>query len=137
MSAERETMDRLIATHFAERVGDTFQARVSGVTRFGLFVKLTDTGADGFVPAAKLGRDFYRHVENMHALVGERTGESFRLGDKVDVKLVEANPAAGALRFDMLSDGRYSPSLAKATRKRGNAGKAPKAKAKRSKRSSK
>ena len=122
MSAERETVERLIAMHLAERVGDAFQARISGVTRFGLFVKLADTGADGFIPAAKLGHDFYRHVENMHALVGERTGESFRLGDKVDVKLVEANPAAGALRFDMLSDGRYSPSLAKATRKRGKAG---------------
>ena len=139
MSAERETVDRLIAMHLAERVGDAFQARISGVTRFGLFVKLADTGADGFIPAAKLGRDFYRHVENMHALVGERTGESFRLGDKVEVKLVEANPAAGALRFDMLSDGRFSPSLAKAARGRNKAGTAPrvKAKPKRSKRSSK
>ena len=75
----------------------------------------------------------------MHALVGERTGESFRLGDKVEVKLVEANPAAGALRFDMLSDGRYSPSLAKAGQKGKfkGAGNAPKTKAKRSKRSTK
>ncbi len=121
MSAERETVERLIAMHLAERVGDAFQARISGVTRFGLFVKLNDTGADGFVPAATLGRDFYRHVENAHALVGERTGESFRLGDKVDVKLVEANPAAGALRFEMLSDGRFSASLAKASHKRGGA----------------
>ncbi|MGO9485373.1 MAG: ribonuclease R [Rhodomicrobium sp.] len=139
MSAERETVERLIAMHLAERVGDAFQARISGVTRFGLFVKLADTGADGFVPAAKLGNDYYRHVENMHALVGERTGESFRLGDKVDVKLVEANPAAGALRFDMLSDGRFSPSLAKAGRKRNGkpARKATKAALKRSKRSSK
>jgi len=119
MSAERETVDRLIAMHLAERVGETFNARISGVTRFGLFVKLLDTGADGFVPMATLGRDYYKHVENLHAIVGERTGESFRLGDRVEVKLVEANPAAGALRFDMLSDGKYSASLAKATRKRG------------------
>ncbi len=125
MSAERETVERLIAMHLAERVGEAFQGRISGVTRFGLFVKLNDTGADGFVPAAKLGRDFYRHVENAHALVGERTGESFRLGDKVDVRLVDANPAAGALRFDMLSDGRFSPALAKAGRKRSAKG-APK-----------
>ncbi len=117
MSAERETVERLIAMHLAERVGETFQARISGVTRFGLFVKLNDTGADGFVPAATLGRDYYRHVENAHALVGERTGESFRLGDKVDVKLAAANPAAGALRFEMLSDGRYSAALAKAGKK--------------------
>ena len=57
----------------------------------------------------------------------------FRLGDKVEVKLVEANPAAGALRFDMLSDGRYSPSLAKAGRKRGKAGGKTKAAPKRAK----
>ncbi len=119
MSAERETVDRLIAMHLAERVGEQFKARISGVTRFGLFVKLLDTGADGYVPIATLGRDYYKHVEAHHALVGERTGESFRLGDKVDVRLVEANPAAGALRFEMQSDGRYSPALARAGKKRG------------------
>jgi ribonuclease R len=119
MSAERETVDRLIAMHLAERIGEPFKARISGVTRFGLFVKLADTGADGFVPIATLGRDYYNHVENHHALVGQRTGESFRLGDKVDVRLVEANPAAGALRFEMLSDGRFSAALARAGRKGG------------------
>ena len=135
MSAERETVDRLIAMHLAERVGDQFKARIAGVTRFGLFVKLLDTGADGFVPIATLGRDYYKHVENHHALVGERSGESFRLGDRVDVRLVEANPAAGALRFEMLSDGRYSPALAKAGKKRGGNGarKTAKAPKKRSK----
>ncbi|HZV20725.1 MAG TPA: ribonuclease R [Hyphomicrobiales bacterium] len=106
MSAERETVDRLIAMHLAERVGQSFKARISGVTRFGLFVRLTETGADGFVPIGTLGRDYYKCVENHHALVGERTGESYRLGDLVDVRLVEANAAAGALRFEMLSDGR-------------------------------
>jgi ribonuclease R len=132
MSAERETVDRLIAMHLAEKIGEPFKARISGVTRFGLFVKLSDTGADGFVPIATLGRDYYKHVENAHALVGDRTGESFRLGDKVDVKLVEANPAAGALRFEMLSDGRFSPALARAGHKRNNrlGVKAPKAGAK-------
>ena len=118
MSAERETVERLIAMHLAERVGETFQARISGVTRFGLFVKLDGTGADGFVPAASLGRDFYRHIENAHALVGDRTGESFRLGDKVEVRLVASNPSAGALRFEMLSDGRSSPSIGTSSPKR-------------------
>jgi len=127
MSAERETLDRLIAMHLAERIGEAFKARISGVTRFGLFVKLLDTGADGFVPAATLGRDFYRHVETAHALVGERTGKSFRLGDRVEVRLVEANPSAGALRFEMLSDGRVSASLARAGRKQtAKKGKGPK-----------
>ena len=61
-------------------------------------MKLDDTGADGFIPARTLGADFFRYEEKHHALVGERTGETFRLGDRVEVKLVEAIPAAGALR---------------------------------------
>jgi len=106
MGAERETIDRLIAGHLADRVGATFNGQISGVTRSGLFVKLDETGADGFVPAATIGADFYRHDEARHALVGERTGESYRLGDRVEVRLVEAAAIAGALRFEILSEGR-------------------------------
>jgi ribonuclease R len=106
MAAERETVDRLIATHLADRVGAEFDARVSGVTRSGLFVRLKETGADGFVPASSIGGDFYVHVEESHALVGRRTGVSFQLGDPVLVRLIEAIPSAGALRFEMLSEGR-------------------------------
>lgn len=102
MVAERETVDRLIAFHLADRVGATFTGRVSGVVRAGLFVKLADTGADGFVPASTIGADYYRHDEKRHALVGERSGETYRLGDPVEVKLVEAAPVAGALRFELL-----------------------------------
>jgi ribonuclease R len=118
MSAERETVDRLIAYFLAERVGEVFPARISGVTRTGLFVKLAETGADGYIPASSLGRDFYRHVENAHALIGERTGESFRLGDSVQVRLREAHPSAGALRFEMMSDGKFSEKLSTKRRKR-------------------
>ncbi len=106
MAAERETADRLIAAHLADRVGAEFDARVSGVTRSGLFVRLRETGADGFVPASSIGGDFYVHVEESHALVGRRTGVSFQLGDPVLVRLIEAIPSAGALRFEMLSEGR-------------------------------
>jgi ribonuclease R len=106
MAAERETVERLIAFHLADRVGATFTGRISGVTRSGLFVKLAETGADGFVPAATIGADYYRHDEARHALVGERTGETYRLGDPVEVKLVEAAPVAGALRFELLTEGR-------------------------------
>ena len=67
MAAERETADRLVAAFLADRVGAEFDARVSGVTRGGLFVRLRDTGADGFVPAATLGSDFYRHHEPVRA----------------------------------------------------------------------
>jgi ribonuclease R len=107
MAAERETVDRLVAHHLADRVGATFHGRVSGVTRSGLFVKLDDTGADGFVPARTIGSEFFRYEEKHHALIGEHSGESYRLGDKVEVKLVEAIPVAGALRFEILSEGRY------------------------------
>lgn len=103
MSAERETIDRLIAAHLADRVGAKFSGRIAGVTRSGLFVKLKDTGADGFVPISSLGDEFFHHVEAAHALVGSRSGGAFRLGDPVEVKLVEAIPSAGALRFEMLS----------------------------------
>ena len=105
MVAERETVDRLIAFHLADRVGAIFAGRISGVTRSGLFVKLAGTGADGFVPAATLGADYYRHDEGRHALVGQRTGETFRLGDPVEVELVEAAPVAGALRFEIVGGG--------------------------------
>ncbi|MGC5777531.1 ribonuclease R [Methylobacterium sp. NFXW15] len=106
MAAERETIDRLIAGHLADRVGATFAGQISGVNRAGLFIKLDETGADGFVPISQLGADYFRHEEGRHALVGERTGETFRLGDRVEVRLVEAAPVAGALRFELLSEGR-------------------------------
>ncbi|KAB1077875.1 ribonuclease R [Methylobacterium soli] len=106
MAAERETIDRLIAHHLADRVGASFQGQIAGVTRAGLFIKLAETGADGFVPVSTIGADYYRHDEARHALVGERSGETYRLGDRVEVKLVEAAAVAGALRFELLSEGR-------------------------------
>ena len=106
MAAERETTDRLIAGYLADRVGAEFTARISGVARSGLFVRLSDTGADGFVPASTIGDDYFRHHEAAHALIGDRTGQAYRLGDTVRVRLVEAIPMAGALRFEMLSSGK-------------------------------
>jgi ribonuclease R len=105
MLAERETNDRLIAHFLADRIGASFEGRVSGVTRAGLFVKLRETGADGFVPARTIGDEYFRYHETGHAMVGSRSGETFRLGDRVTVKLVEAAPVAGALRFELLSEG--------------------------------
>jgi ribonuclease R len=106
MAAERETADRLIAAYLADRIGARFQARVSGLVRTGLFVRLVETGADGFVPASSIGREYFYHDEARHALVGEDTGLAYRLLDPVEVRLVEAIPTAGALRFEMLSEGR-------------------------------
>ena len=109
MKAERETADRLIAHHLADRIGATFQGRISGVTRAGLFVKLEDTGADGLIPIRTLGTEYYNYDETRHALVGSRSGAMHRLGDVVDVRLVEAAPVAGALRFELLSEGQVVP----------------------------
>jgi ribonuclease R len=105
MAAERETVDRVVAAHLADRVGAVFEARIGGVTRAGLFVRLSETGADGFVPAATLGNDYFRFEEANRALVGSRTKEAFRLGGAVQVRLVEAAPFAGALRFEIVRGG--------------------------------
>jgi ribonuclease R len=109
MKAERETVDRLIAHHLADRIGAVFQGRISGVTRAGLFVKLSDTGADGLIPIRTLGTEYFNYDEARHALVGTRSGAMHRLGDVVDVRLVEAAPVAGALRFELLSEGHVAP----------------------------
>ncbi len=117
MAAERETVDRLIAHYLADHVGATFSGRVAGLTRAGLFVKLDETGADGFVPAATLGDDYFRYDEAGQQMIGEETGEAYRLGDAVKARLVEAVPLAGALRFEIVSEGRY----VKAKQRRGAA----------------
>src|SRR5712671_4018242 len=109
MKAERETADRLIAHFLADRIGASFQGRISGVTRAGLFVKLSDTGADGLIPIRTLGSEYFNYDETRHALVGSRSGGMHRLGDVVDVRLVEAAPVAGALRFELLSEGKVIP----------------------------
>ncbi|MGY4479667.1 ribonuclease R [Bradyrhizobium sp. USDA 3364] len=109
MKAERETTDRLIAHFLADKVGASFQGRISGVTRSGLFVKLDDTGADGLIPIRTIGSEYFNYDETRHALIGSRSGTMYRLGDVVDVRLVEAAPVAGALRFELMSDGQTIP----------------------------
>lgn len=106
VNAERDTMDRLIAEHLSDRLGETFEARVSGMSGAGLFVTLDALGADGFVPASTLGDEYFAHDEGLHAMVGERTGTGYRLGDAVAVKLAEVQAMAGAIRFDMESEPR-------------------------------
>nr|WP_281927188.1 ribonuclease R [Roseibium album] len=108
MLAERDTIDRLIALWMSDQIGATFQGRIAGVVKSGMFIRLQDTGADGFVPASTIGLDYYRYDEGSHALIGDKTGETYQLGDQVEVKLVEAAPFAGALTFELLSHGRIA-----------------------------
>jgi ribonuclease R len=117
MKAERETNDRLIAHFLADRIGATFEGRIGGVTRAGLFVKLDDTGADGFIPARTIGSEYFRYQEDAHALIGNSSGETYRLGDRISVRLVEAVPVAGALRFEILPEGRSGTPLKRGARR--------------------
>ncbi|HTX49876.1 MAG TPA: RNB domain-containing ribonuclease, partial [Caulobacteraceae bacterium] len=104
MAAERDATDRYVASFLSERVGAEFEGRITGVTRFGLFVRLAETGADGLVPIASLGTEYFIHDERAHALVGERSGGRWRLGRDVEVRLKEATPITGGLLFEMLSE---------------------------------
>jgi ribonuclease R len=124
MAAERETVDRLIAHHLVDQIGARFGARISGVTKSGLFVRLIETGADGFVPAATLGREYYSYDEGSHSLTS-RSGVSYRLADVIEVRLVEAAPIAGALRFEVVGGGEKRTPPASAFGKRGKTTKKP------------
>lgn len=106
MAAERETNDRLIASFLSDQTGAIFSGRIGGVVGAGMFIKLDDTGADGFVPVSSLGSDYFIYNDVAHSLSGQRTGETFQLGDRVQVKLIEATPLQGGLRFEMVSEGR-------------------------------
>jgi ribonuclease R len=99
MEAERRAFERLVAQFMADRVGAVFRAQVTSVVYFGLFVTLEGIGAEGLVPVSTLGDEAYMLDERHQALVGQRTGESFALGDRLKVELVEADPVQGTLQF--------------------------------------
>jgi ribonuclease R len=100
--AEREAIDRYLATYMADKTGAQFAARISGVTRFGVFVTLADTGASGLVPLSALPEDYWVHDEAAKSLTGRRTGMAYHLADPVDVRLIEASPVTGGLIFSIL-----------------------------------
>lgn len=109
MEAERETVDRYVAAYLSQHVGEVMDAKITGVAAFGFFATVEGVGGDGLVPARDLGREYFRHDEASQRLVGEETGEFFALGQKLKLRLVEANPVSGALRFE-LPDGKGSGS---------------------------
>jgi ribonuclease R len=119
MAAERDTVNRLVAHHLSARIGEDFDGRVSGVTKAGLFVSLPTYAADGFIPISTLGNDYFIYDESHQALTGEKTGLGYQIGDTVEVRLVEAIPLAGALRFEMLSEGKKLPAGTRSFHKSG------------------
>ena len=102
MTAERDSTDRYVAAYLADRLGAEFEGRVSGVAKFGFFVRLDETGADGLVPASMMGDDFYRYDAEAQILEGARSGKVFRIGMAVTVRLREAAPLTGGLIFELL-----------------------------------
>ena len=109
MAAERDAVDRFIALYLADKVGGEFDGRITGVTRFGAFVRLNETGADGLVPISRLGQERFEHMEREHALVGLQTGGRYRLGMPVSVRIEEAQPVTGGLLLDILTPPEKGP----------------------------
>ena len=101
MEAERDTVDRYVAAFLAERVGETMEARITGVTNFGFFATVEGIGGDGLMPVRDIGGEYYRFDEAARKLVGEQSGDEYTLGQHLQLKLAEANPVSGALRFEM------------------------------------
>jgi len=106
MEAERETVDRYVAAYLADQVGQLVNCRISGVQSFGFFATVEDLGGDGLLLAKDLGTEYFRYDEGAKQLVGDETGETYRIGQRLTLRLAEANPVSGSLRFE-LPEGSY------------------------------
>ena len=100
MEAERDTIDRYVAAFLAERVGEVVDARITGVTNFGFFATVEGVGGDGLLPVREIGAEYYRFDEAARTLTGEHSGDRYALGQRLQLRLAEANPVSGALRFE-------------------------------------
>ncbi len=119
MEAERETVDRYVAAFLATRVGDVLDTRITGVTNFGFFATVEGLGGDGLVPVSTLGAEFFRFSEAEKTLVGEDSGDTYHIGQLLPLRLAEANPVSGALRFELPEGASHLPV------RRGRSGKPP------------
>ncbi|WP_132952194.1 ribonuclease R [Rhodovulum bhavnagarense] len=110
MAAERDTTDRYLAAYLSERVGSEFEGRISGIARFGVFVTLDETGADGLIPIRELGGEYFHHDREAQTLMGADTGVIIGIGQRVTVRLSEAVPVTGGLTLELLTlDGKALP----------------------------
>jgi ribonuclease R len=106
MEAERDTVDRYVAAFLADQVGQIVRCRITGVQPFGFFATVDELGGDGLVLAADLGKEYFRYDEKARTLVGDESGETYRVGQRLELRLAEANPVSGGLRFQ-LPEGSY------------------------------
>ena len=103
MLAERDTNDRYLAAFLSERVGEEFSGKISGVARFGVFVRLDETGADGLIPMRSLGREYFQFDAESATLTGQDSGRVIGMGQRVTVKLAEAVPVTGGIALELIS----------------------------------
>ncbi|MEO6359890.1 MAG: VacB/RNase II family 3'-5' exoribonuclease, partial [Sphingomicrobium sp.] len=101
MEAERDTVDRYVAAFLSDRVGQLVECRISGVQPFGFFATVEGLGGDGLVLAQTLGQEYFRYDEAARQLVGEHSGDTYRIGQRLTLRLAEANPVSGSLRFEL------------------------------------
>jgi ribonuclease R len=126
MEAERETVDRYVAAFLADQVGQLVECRITGVQPFGFFATVEDLGGDGLVLAKDLGQEYFRYDEAARALIGDESGDTYRVGQRLTLRLAESNPVSGALRFE-LPEGSYGGASApiRRDRTRGHRGRPP------------
>jgi len=103
MVAERDTTDRYLAAYLSERVGNEFSGRISGIARFGVFVKLDETRADGLIPIRSLGREYFHFDREAGTLMGADSGLTISIGQRVTVRLAQATPVTGGLELELLT----------------------------------
>ncbi|MGN6596773.1 ribonuclease R family protein [Sphingopyxis terrae] len=101
MEAERETVDRYVAAYLAGKVGEIVPARITGVQPFGFFATVDGLGGDGLVPVSMLGSERFFYDEAARTLDSEHGRVSYSVGQRLDLRLMEANPVSGALRFEL------------------------------------
>tara|TARA_R110000782_G_scaffold78276_8_gene155451 strand:- start:105387 stop:106502 length:1116 start_codon:yes stop_codon:yes gene_type:complete len=109
MEAERETVDRYVAAYLAEHVGQVMMTRITGVQSFGFFATVDGLGGDGLVPVSTLGAERFRYDETHRALEGEQSGDRYHVGQMIELRLVEADPIGGSLRFEIPEGATHMP----------------------------
>ena len=119
MEAERETIDRYVAAYLAEHVGQVVETRITGVTNFGFFATVDGVGGDGLMPIRDLGGDYFHYDEGSQQLLGEKNREIYKLGQRLPLRLAEANPVSGALRFELPDGKGAKPEPSRVLKRRG------------------